>query len=153
VRWLAGDMNDEAFAFVFNELPYGYRYDDRYRVGTWLRDHSAPDDRVLVRGVAAEIYAISCRRAPGRFFWTPFLTMPTRTYHSEQWQREDREEFEREPPRYVVALKHWKHGPDSPSWFVPYGYVLRHKVDGFYIMERQSPTAQAPGADPLRDED
>lgn len=145
LRWLAGDIDDETFAFAFCEVKYGYRYDDRYRVGTWLREHARPGDRVLVRGVAAEIYAISGLRASSRFFWTPFLTMPTRHYDERsEWLREDREEFERDPPRFAVAYKHWKAGPDSPSWFEPYGYVLRHKVDGFYIMERSPSVATTP---------
>jgi hypothetical protein len=138
-RWLAGGLDREQFAARFSEYYFRYRYRDREEVGLWLRDHASPDDTVLVRGVAAEIYAVSRMHAPSdRFFWTPWLTLPSRAYRRDEWLREDREAIERDPPRFVVAVAAVASGPDSIAWFAPLGYVERTRIHGFVVLERET---------------
>lgn len=140
VAWAAGDADRAQFVASFSKLErfYAYRfnYADRERVGKWLGEHTEPEDKILVRGMAAEIYAIARRRAPGRFFWSLFLTLPTRAYHRDAWLREDRDAIERDPPRFVVAYADIHDGPDSVEWFLPLGYAVRERIAGFVILDR-----------------
>ena len=158
VAWSLGRVDRAQLAATYSKLDrfYTYRvdYGDRERVGIWLRDHTSADDKILVRGMAAEIYALSGRRAPGRFFWSLFLTLPTRAYHREAWLREDREAIERDPPLYVVAYADIHEGPDSVGWFLPLGYEARERFGSFIVMERSMGTASRGHADTpaMRDE-
>src|SRR5262249_22814012 len=113
-------------------------FDRSQRVGDWLRDHTTEDDYVCVRGFQPEIYAVAQRRHSGRFFWTTFLTNPARAYRREEWLREDRDAFVKNPPRYVVALGFVREGPDAPSYFESLGYRTIEVMDEFTIMGLQS---------------
>ena len=42
-------------------------------------------------------------RCTSRFFWTAWLTDPTRAYRREEFAAQDRSTFERTPPRFVVV--------------------------------------------------
>jgi hypothetical protein len=141
VAWLTGAIDRDRFASTFR---FVYDYRDCERMGQWLRANSAPDDRVLVRGTAAEIYAAAGRHASSRFFWTPWLTLPTREYRREEWLREDREAIERDPPRFVVALARPVAIIDSARWFAPLGYREREYVGGFVVLEYDARTATGP---------
>jgi hypothetical protein len=141
VAWLRGDMRRDEFARTFSEYFFAYEYGDREQVGLWLREHASPDDRLLVRGVAAEIYAVSRLHAPAdRFFWTTWLTLPSRAYRRDDWLREDRAAISRAPPRWVVANAHVTEGPESSEWFRPYGYTERTRIGGFIVLERDAAT-------------
>jgi hypothetical protein len=155
LAWATGRSDRAQLLGAYSKLEhfYGQRFDyaDRERLGLWLRDHSDSDDRILVRGMAGEVYLIARRRAPGRFFWSLFLTLPTRAYRRDQWLREDLEAVEREPPRFVVVQGEVREGPDSAEWFRPLGYRERERVAGFVILERPpvAPSAVRYGAVPL----
>jgi len=116
---------------------YGHRrYADLEAVGEWVRLHSSEDDRVLVRGIATEIYVVSGRRSQGRFFWTPFLTLPSRRYRRDDWLQEDYAAITQTPPRLVVADANVREGPESIEWFLPLGYVERERIGPYAILER-----------------
>jgi hypothetical protein len=89
-----------------------------------------------VRGFEPEIYAISGRHYSGRFFWTTFLTAPTRAYKREQWLAEDLAELRRRPPRYAVTQSFQQSGLDSPLWFEQLGYSRRAEIGVFTVLER-----------------
>lgn len=104
--------------------------------GVWLREHSNPDDLVLVRGMEPEIYITADRRWAGRFFWSSWLTSPSRAYRRESWLAEDRADVERLRPRFVVAISNAADSVDAEATYVGLGYQRRTIIDPFIIMER-----------------
>lgn len=133
---VAGALPRARFARSFSSATMNYPYGDLEAVGIWLREHTAPDDAVAVRGFEPELYAIAHRRFCGRFFWTPFLTDPRRAYHREAWLAQDRAQLAGCAPRWVVAMPWADQGPDAPQSFLARGYVLRETIGGYAILER-----------------
>jgi hypothetical protein len=70
----------------------------RVPVADFLRDHTAPDDRVFVVGAAAEVYWRAQRRAPTRFF-------DVHGVGSEADWRERNRDLRRDPP-VAIAVTH-----------------------------------------------
>jgi len=145
VAWAMGRSSRARFASTFRTWDGLRQYGELEAAGLWVRDHSSPDDLVLARGIDAEIYVVSGRRAPGRFFWTGFLTRPSRRFHRERWLAEDRLTIDERRPRWVVALGFEAGGPDSPAWFQQLGYVERRRFGSHVVMERGDP-AERPAA-------
>jgi len=143
VRWLAGDWDRARFASTFRTWDGVRRYEDLEATGTWIRDRSSKDDELLVRGVAAEIYVVSGLHAPGRFFWTAFLTRPSRRFHRAQWLAEDAAVIDTARPRWVVTWTETTEGPESASYFLPRGYVERTRIGGYSVLERGAGDAPA----------
>ena len=83
------------------------------RSDLWIRAHSEQGDELLVRGVAAEIYVVSGLHAPGRFFWTTFLTRPSRRFDRDAWLAEDAAVIDAKKPRWVVTWTDTATGPES----------------------------------------
>ncbi len=135
-RWSMGEEPREVFTWHFQSPGAEFWFWTSERVGTWLRDHTTPEDLVTVRGFQPEIYAVAKRHHGGRFFWTTFLTNPDRAYHREAWLREDRDALIARPPKYVVALTHIPQGPDSVEFFEALGYRTATVIYEFTIMER-----------------
>jgi hypothetical protein len=135
IRHERGLLSSEEYSTRY-DIPGFYSYHDALLVGDWLREHSSPDDTVVVRGFEPEIYAISGRHFTGRFFWTTFLTEPRRVYRREALLAEDRAAIEAHPPRYAVALNLVHEGVDSDEWFEERGYVRRVDIGGFSVLER-----------------
>ncbi|HEY8087163.1 MAG TPA: glycosyltransferase family 39 protein [Polyangiaceae bacterium] len=131
-----GDWDRPRFASTFQTWDGTRKYADVEAVGIWVRDHSSPSDFVVVRGIAAEVYIVSGRRAPGRFFWTAFLTRPSREFHREAMLAEDRATIEQKKPRFVVtwAAAHW--GVESAEWFEAMGYVQVEHIGDYLVLER-----------------
>ena len=147
--WSAGRIDHDTYvaSFVGFQRFYGhtFRYSDRERVGEWLRAHSAPEDELIVRGMAAEIYLLADRRAPSRFFWSLFLTEPTRTYHRDEWLREDADALAHTPPRWVVTYSRSSSPVESIEGFEGLGYRPRLTAGELVVLElTQSPIASAP---------
>jgi hypothetical protein len=136
-RWLSGGITDEAFGRAPERAPYAPNYWEPRLVGEWVRDHSSPEDFILVRGAAAEIYEVSGRRAPGRFFWSVFLSCPTRSYRRSEWLAEDRDAIQRHPPRYVLVRAGTKTGPESASAFTSLGYEERQRIGTWIVLGRE----------------
>ena len=89
------------------------------------------------RAFDPEIYITARRRYGCRFFWTLFLTWPTRAYRRQDFLAEDRACFEAHRPKYVVAVTGEREGPDSPAWFEALGYVRLRSQAEFTVMERR----------------
>lgn len=137
LRYATGQISREEFVGVFAWPDIHFYYLDDHRVGTWLAEHSSPDDRVAVRGFNPEIYAIANRRHQGRFFWTTFITQPSRAYRRAEWLAEDLRDLREHPPRYSVVLAGVNEGPDSATYFP--GYVERMRAGELIVLERPSP--------------
>jgi hypothetical protein len=142
LHWWAGDWDRARFAQTFQTWDGLRRYGDFEATGLWLREHSSPDDFVLVRGIAAEIYVVSGRRAPGRFFWTAFLTRPSRRFHREEMLAEDYDTIVKKRPRWVVTWAPSRDGLDSAEWFSSMGYEQRQQFGANIVMERKAVDAQ-----------
>jgi hypothetical protein len=138
-RYATGGISDDALTDAFT-----YRgYIDMHammRTTAWLREHTAPEDNVLVRGYDPEIYTYANRRYRGRFFWTAALTDPGRAYRREAWLREDEDAIRDTPPRYVVAYEHADSAIDSVAWFSAKGYRARESFGPFTVLEAPPPS-------------
>lgn len=153
VRYLSGQDDRQTFLHRFSFPETKFDYADSEWVGLWLRDHTKPDETVLVRGFQPEVYVSARRSAPGRFFWSLFLTNPSRAYRREEYLAEDREAFESKKPRYVVARRDKDEiDLDHPKYYEARGYRVVAERGFFVIMERgelsesqeQKPTSPAP---------
>jgi hypothetical protein len=138
-RWAAGAVDDDTFAQRIAREPGKRDYRSLKAIAEWIRERTRPDDYILVRGESAEIYVLSGRRAPGRFFWSLFLSSPTRAYHREAWLREDALAIATHPPRYVVVRTAAKRGPDSAAWFAPLGYRVLRTCGAWAILGHRPP--------------
>lgn len=140
-----GSLDRDALLSRFN-IPGYYELGDAGQVARWLRDHSNPGDRVLVRGFEPEIYAISGLSYGGRFFWDDYLVNPRRAYRRDEWLVQDRADLERVRPRWIVA---YRMRPEMPNWRPPkfhlaetyedLGYNVVMEVYGYSVMERIGP--------------
>ncbi len=128
--------SDEAFHSFFRIDVLAFNYRDDVAVADWLTAHASPGDRVAVRGFEPQIYALTGMSYGGRFFWTTFLTMPTRAYRRDEWLARDREDLVRIRPRFVVSVKSAASGADSASYFSELGYAPRADIGAFEVLER-----------------
>ncbi len=136
----------QAFLDPFRvEHPFHFFAKDEAAVGDWLREHSRPGDRLIVREFHPTIYASSGLSYGGRFFWDAYLTDPRR--RREAWLAEDRADLQRIRPRWAVAIlprpdMGWGDPPPlaAPSFFTPFGYRQVHQMYGFAIMELDPPS-------------
>jgi hypothetical protein len=120
-RWLTGRLSREEFVSRYDHVPGRRPFSTMDRIGTYLKERTSPADYVLVRGESAEIYVVSGRRSPGRFFWSVFLSSTTRIYRRDAWLAEDRDAILRGRPRYVVCPAD-PEGPNSVAYFEALGY-------------------------------
>jgi 4-amino-4-deoxy-L-arabinose transferase-like glycosyltransferase len=133
--YATGRMDRERFLDHF-PTPPGPRLYDAEQVGIWLYDHTTPEETVAVRGFDPEMYITAHRRYGCRFFWTLFLTMPSRAYRRPEFLAEDRACVETTLPAYVVATTSAHDGPDSPEWFAAWGYHAVFARADFTVMAR-----------------
>jgi len=133
---LRGDWDRARYASTFQAWDGIHRYADVEATGLWIRDHATREDELLVRGVAAEIYVVSGLHAPGRFFWTAFLTRPSRSFRREALLAEDAAVIDAKKPRWVVTWTETRDGPESAGYFLPRGYVERTRVGPYTVLER-----------------
>ncbi len=139
LAYATGRMSRESFAAHFS-IPV-LAYDDRENeaLGEWLREHTAEDEPVLVRGIEPEVYAFARRRAPGRFFWSTPIIDPTRQYRRAEWLAED-ERAVATHPRFVVTTADAR-GPDAVSRFTNLGYARCHTLGKFVVLSRSADDA------------
>jgi hypothetical protein len=121
---------------------------EREHIGNWIREHSTPNDRLLVRGFEPSIYAMARRSYGGRFATTHHLTSDRVVYKRAEWLAQDLADIVRIKPRFVVAMKP---RPDMPGWpdpkkidsvpfFEALGYHSVHEQYNFVVMERSVPS-------------
>ncbi|HVW25194.1 MAG TPA: hypothetical protein VHC69_07460 [Polyangiaceae bacterium] len=135
VGLLTGSVSRGEFMRAF-DIPNFYACYEADLTGRWLADHASKDDTLVVRGFEPEIYAKSGLHFTGRFFWTSFLTMPTRSYRRAELLDEDLQAIVKHPPRFAVALSAASDGLDSAAWFERLGYVRRVETGTFTVLER-----------------
>jgi 4-amino-4-deoxy-L-arabinose transferase-like glycosyltransferase len=137
-RHLTGHLDREHFLDTFRAD--GPRFWDAEQVGLWLGEHTTPSDTVAVRAFDPEVYFTAHRRYGCRFFWTLFLTWPSRAYRREDYLAEDRTCFRESRPKYVVAVTGEAEGPDSVAWFEAMGYSPLWSRAEFTVLETRTPT-------------
>jgi hypothetical protein len=135
---VTGRIDEREYARHF-DFPGFFSYTDSTIVAAWIRERTTPDDFIAVRGFEPQIYLLSDRRYPGRFFWTTFFANAMRESPSRRavWAKEDLDALARHPPKFVVALTSRAEGPDSVSYFTKLGYDVRLVVDDFTVLERE----------------
>lgn len=143
-RYLRGGMTRAQFADFFQVPALNFYYGRSEEAALWVRDHSNPEDNVVVRGFEPHLYAVMQRRYSGRHFWTMFLTSPRRGDESElaAWNAEDSANLANYPPRYAVTLNNAFLAQDSVQWFLERGYQIRQVIHQYTIMEHPSPRAK-----------
>ncbi len=117
-------------------IPKFYSWEETRRVGMWVREHSAPEDRLVVRGFEPQVYFAAKRRYDGRFFWSTFLTEKRFSSGKDRLSREDYEGFKANPPRWVVALSYQHEGVNAAETYEHLGYTRREETAFFVILER-----------------
>ena len=140
IRYKRGIYDKRALYARFQVGVIGFYYGESYEVGKWLEEHTTPEDSVTVRGFQPEIYAVCNRRHRGRFFWTTFLTSPSRMYRRAEWLAEDARDLELHPPKYIVTLAEFHEGLDSAEYYEKRGYTRVVAFRAFIVL---SPPAVA----------
>lgn len=138
-RYLMGKTSREAFARAFEIPRMYYFYGDIERVGDYIREHSSPDETILVRGFNPEVYAVARRRYGGRFFWSNFLVDPRRAYRREDYFAEDDRAFVATKPRYIVTLTAARGSIDATDYYLSRGYARVNLFGMLELLERTAP--------------
>jgi hypothetical protein len=144
VRYVFGGQSRDWFTDKFRSPGIHYYFKDREQIGLWVREHSNPDDRILVRGFEPTLYVSAQRSYGGRFATTHHLNSWKVQYRRAEWRAEDRRDIERIKPRYIIANRP---RPDFPGWpdpeeiddatfFAQFGYRQVHAMYQFVVMER-----------------
>ncbi len=114
------------------------------QVALWIQANSSPLDVVCVRRFEPEIYALSDRSCSSPFFWTYWLTEPSRAYRRGEFLEEDREALERTRPKIMVARREARAGEiDDASYAEGLGYVRRKEIGPYILMVDGSTIAAA----------
>ena len=129
-------VTEAEFEHAFRLDVLGYDYGDDAEVARFLRTQASPGDRLVVRGFETPIYALTGMSYGGRFFWTTFITIPTRAYRRAEWVAQDRADLERITPRWLVALRDARFEIDSVAYAQSLGYVVRKEFATLIVMER-----------------
>lgn len=142
IRFERGQITRGDFDRTFDLPTMSYSVVQAELIGEWLHANVRGGDTVAVRGFEPEIYAYCGCWYTGRFFWTSWLTQPSRAYRRQDYLAEDLAELERHPPRFVVALTRIREGVDSIEWFEKLGYRRRRAVLPYFtILERNESRA------------
>jgi hypothetical protein len=106
-------------------------FPESVEIARWIREHSAPDDRIAVLGSEPQIYFYSGRRAATPYILTYELVQPHA--HAARMQEEMLADLEASPPRFVVFVNmgiSWRAAPGVENrlldWYrdrVPRRYV------------------------------
>lgn len=105
------------------------------QVAQWIQANSSHDDVVCVRRFEPEIYALSDRSCSSPFFWTYWLTEPSRAYRRGEYLEADREALERTRPKIMVSRREARVGEiDDASYAERLGYVRRKEIGPYILM-------------------
>jgi dolichyl-phosphate-mannose-protein mannosyltransferase len=84
---------------------FGHAASPLGRIGSYLRQHSALDDRVQVWGMKAVIYGASDRRPPTRFGTSQPMVSGVGSGFPERYRTEFLQQVQTHPPRFIVARR------------------------------------------------
>jgi 4-amino-4-deoxy-L-arabinose transferase-like glycosyltransferase len=99
VRYLTGGMSCAVFTERYDKYGDFSLLADK-EVAAFVRERTAPDDRIFIWGFEPLIYSLSGRRPASRFIYTvPLVT----DWSPSEWRRELMRELERNRPRAIVV--------------------------------------------------
>ena len=103
---------NEACGLIYPQNPFL----ESVRIGTYLRQHTEPDDTIAVLGSEPEIYFYSHRHSATGYIYTYGLMEPQK--YASQMQKEMIREIEGASPKYLVSVAmgfSWLRRPGSDS--------------------------------------
>lgn len=111
-----------------------FKYFDRrvpqtYDLAEFLRQRTAPNERVFIWGTAPEVYALSRRLPPGRFV-TSFHIGDIGA------QKETLLALEKDPPRYIIVLQSENRSFPGFRRFLLENYILIDTRDGAEVWKK-----------------
>ncbi len=123
---------------LLDKLLYGDNpFPEAIEIGSYLKEHTAPDDRIAVVGSEPEIYFYAARKSATGYIYTYPLMEKQAFAH--RMQQEMISEIEQAKPKYLVYVsvqKSWLRKPESEktifAWLERYlsaGYVLDGVAD------------------------
>lgn len=138
VAGVLGDRDRLIARYAIHSEDIDWSWRSREQAAAWVREHSEPNDVVLVRGFDPAIYAMANRRYGGRWYCTHHITSPKVFYKRAEWTAQDRADIDRLKPRIVVARVPPDFGPDinDERWFHQLGYRSVERMPPFVLMER-----------------
>jgi Dolichyl-phosphate-mannose-protein mannosyltransferase len=101
---------NQACGLIYPDNPFL----ESVRIGTYLREHTEPDDTIAVLGSEPEIYFYSHRHSATGYIYTYGLMEPQK--YAQQMQQEMIGEIERARPKYLISVVmaySWLRRPDS----------------------------------------
>lgn len=117
-------------------LPYAdFDESANEQVAAWIRSHSEQNDIVCVRRFEPEVYALSERACSSPFFWTYWLTEPSRAYHRDEFLAEDRTAIEGARPIIIATRRESRRGEvDDAVYAEKLGYVRTKEIGPYILM-------------------
>jgi 4-amino-4-deoxy-L-arabinose transferase-like glycosyltransferase len=134
-RFAVGSLDARTLVGTFDD-PHWIDLTNVEKAGTFVREHSSPDDALLVRGYEPEMYYFAQRRYEGRFFWSAMLVLPELEYRRDEWLHQDRSDIDATRPAWVVVKRDVAER-DSVAWFASLGYEERAEFGPFVVMSRR----------------
>jgi len=112
--------------------PYRFDFAQQRRVAEFIKQHSRPEETILVGGFDPVMYVLAQRRAPTRFFDLHLLGRDVAPFARQSgWDREVLAALRRHPPRYIV---YWE--PLPGVVLVPGAYRLDANFGGLMLWRR-----------------
>lgn len=140
LAWARGNTDSDAYLASI-DIFTNYSWKATVRRARAINELAGPDDTLAVRGFEPQIYVLTGKRYPGRFFWTTFLITPEWCLHYEEWRAEDRRVLSEHPPDWVLAYDKAEESLDRAQWFENNGYTRAKtwKKDWMILLRRTPP--------------
>jgi hypothetical protein len=134
-----------------------YSFEADRQVAEWLKEHSNPEDRVLVWGFEPAIYLLADRRCPTRFFFNVPVAVD---FTPQSWRDELLRTLKANPPEWLIVVRNdpipWANGRTDNSesqlndWpevnrFVEEHYAAETQIEDFRIMRKTRLALTRPG--------
>jgi len=110
-----------------------------WRLATYVRDTTPPDESIYVFGFSAGVYLHADRRSASRFFWSRPVAVGFERDRAGYGPRGLLEDLEQDPPSLIALQKHWGAGDPDPMDFFLGEPSLRSWLEAGYIPDRDMP--------------
>jgi hypothetical protein len=134
LKYWAGTISRPDFLRPFDITQMGFSFADSEAAGDYIRSRTRPEEEILVRGFNTQIYVVAHRYYSGRFYWSSFLTDPTRMMRPQEWRTEDEEHWKRVKPRFIVTTQP-AGAVVGPQEYRAFGYVDRAQFGIYQVLE------------------